>query len=200
MMIRCIAGAALLTGLWWQNAAAQPKPPDPDWPCQQTLVPKLRAGSYWASGVVPTGDYSWHDNEKLTQLIETVVDRDTPDSEVQADLAAYLKGAPKTDRARLFGYIVDEANDERQLVIGRIEELSRRQRGLDDTIGSISKQIDAIPANATGAAAGQRTDLLGQRDFNIRTFQEAQHTMQYACEVPGAFDRRLGLIARTLEK
>jgi hypothetical protein len=197
MIRRILVAAATLPGLWLQPAAAQPKPPDPDWPCQQTLVPKLRAGSYWATGVVPTGDYTWHDNPKLTHLIESVVDRDAPDSEVQSDLMSYLKTTPNAPRAKLFGYIVDEANDERQQVISRIEELSRRQRALDDTIGAISRQIDAIPA---GAPETTRADLVGQRDFNIHTFQEAQHTMQYVCEVPGAFDRRLGLIARTLEK
>lgn len=188
--------AAILTMALCQHAAAQPKPPDPDWPCQQLLVPTLSAGSYWDGPAVRTGDTSWRDDPKMTELVENVVNRDTPDSEAAADLTHYAASIPKSRRAaaltRLYGFIVDEANDERSQVIDRIDNLSRRQQALSKTIDDINRQIAALPATAP------HEDLLGQRDFNIQTFQDAQHTVHYACEVPGMFDQRLGLAARTL--
>ena len=184
------------------SAAAQPQPPNPDWPCQQRLIPELQAGSYWTGPPVPTGDYSWHDDEKLTALVDGVVDRDTPDAEATATLAAYADSLPASERLkaipRLFGALVGETNDERGQVIARIETISRRQRELGDLISQLSNQADAIPATATGADAAKKADLVGQRDFNIQAFKDAQFTVRYACEVPGNYDRRLGLFARTL--
>jgi hypothetical protein len=203
MRISHIALATLAGVVVCGPAWAQPKPADPNWPCEQLLVPTLSAGSYWSGTPVPHGDTSWRDDPKLTTIVTTAVDRDTPDDEVKKDLVTYADAVPAAQRgkavARLFGFIVDDANDERQHIIDRLDDLSQRQKNLSVEIDGISKQIDAIPENATGDAATQRAALMGQRDFNIRTFQETQHTVHYACEVPGTFDQRLGLIARTLE-
>lgn len=185
-------------------AAAQPAPADPDWPCQQRLIPHLSAGSYWAGGAAPAAPADWRNNQKLTDLVSQVTDRDTPDDEAVADLAGYMKTIPSGRRhaaaGPLFGAIVDQANDSRDTVVDRIDMLSRRQKMLGDLIASIDKQVSAVPANAVGAVAEQRTDLAGQRDFNITAFQDAQRTMRYACDVPAAYDRRLGILARALQK
>jgi hypothetical protein len=38
-----------------------------------------------------------------------------------------------------------------------------------------------------------------RRDFVIRTFQETERTMRYACEVPVELEGRLGSFAKALE-
>jgi len=183
-------------------ASAQPAAPAPDWPCQQRLISTLEAGSYWTGPPVHADDYSWHDDEKLTALVENTVNRDTPDDEATAALATYAETIPKDQRAtalpRLFGALVAETNDERGLVIARIEAIAHRQHEIGDLINTLSIKADAIPANATGDAATTRADLAGQRDLNTTAFQDTQHTIRYACEVPGIFDRRLGKFARVL--
>ncbi len=184
------------------TAAAQPAAPDPDWPCQQHLIPTLQAGSYWTGPAVKTDDYSWHDDEKLTALVENAVDRDTPDDEAKAALAAYSDAIPQDQRTtalpRLFGALVNETNDERGLVIARIQAIAHRQHELGDVIAKLSDKAEAIPASATGDAATRRADLAGERDLDTSAFQATQHTIRYACEIPGVFDRRLGAFARVL--
>ena len=197
--MRMAAIAAVIVCGTALHANAQPQAENPDWPCQQRLISELAAGSYWTGPAVNTSDYSWHDDEKLTALVENAVNRDTPDSEAVAALTTYADSLPKDQRgpalARLFGALVNETNDERGLVIARIEQISARQRNLGDLIAKLSNEADAAPVS-DGAP---KSDLVGQRDFNIKAFQRAQHTIRYACEVPGVFDRRLGLFAKTLQ-
>jgi hypothetical protein len=186
-----IALAAILAV---SSAHAQPPSQDPDWPCFQRLVPKLEPGSYWAGPPVPPAG-AWRDDPAVMAIVTDVTDRDITDAESAEKLKAFLDTLPAAERAArapaLFSAIVEQTNDERGELIGRIEQLSRRQRALSSTISDLSAKADAAPA-------ARRDDLNGQRDFTIRAFQESQRTMRYACEAPANMDRRLGVLARVL--
>ena len=179
-----------------QRAQAVPFGQDPDWPCAQLLVPVLAAGAYW-DGAVPTHT-AWRDDEKLFALVPGIVDRDTKDDDALVKLAAYADAIPREQRGTayplLFSAIVDQTNDERTLLIDRIKQLGQRQRRMGDVIARISSQADAVPAGDPHHA-----DLAGERDFDVRAFQETQHTMRYACEAPADMERRLGIMARALK-
>jgi hypothetical protein len=187
-----IAIAALLLSI--SAASAQPPAADPDWPCFQRLVPKLEPGSYWSGPPIPANT-GWRDDQAIQAIVSDVTDRNISGEDAQAKLKAYMEGLPAGQRAKsapaLFGAIVDQTNDDRSQIIDRIEQLTRRQRGLSDTISDLSAKIDAAPAD-------KRADLTGERDLTIRAFQEVQRTMRYACETPANMDRRLGLLARLL--
>ncbi len=189
-----LAALALLAPL---AARAQPQPVDPDWPCAQALVPVLEPGAYW-DGPVPQHT-AWRDDETLFALVPDIVNRDTPDREALAKLNDYVATISPADRAQklplLFSAIVDETNDERTPLISRIEQLGRRQRLMGNVVGNISTKADQDPASDPNHGA-----ITGERDFDIRAFQETQATMRYACEAPVAMERRLGMFARDLQK
>jgi hypothetical protein len=196
---RSILGLAVVAawlGLGGTGRAQAPAQ-DPDWPCAQNLVPVLTAGSFW-DGKVPEHT-NWRDDEKLFPMVTDIVDRDTPDADGLAKLNAYVDGIPPSQRAAalplLFSAIVDQTNDERTLLIQRIKQLGLRQRRMGDVVGKISTQVDEMPATDPHHA-----DLAGERDFDIRAFQETQRTMRYACEAPVAMERRLGVYARDLQR
>jgi hypothetical protein len=178
------------------RAQAAPPGQDPDWPCAQLLVPVLAAGAYW-DGAVPTNT-AWRDDEKIFALVPDIVNRDTKNEDALARLSTYADAIPPAQRATayplLFSALVDETNDERTVLIDRIKQLGQRQRRMGDVIASISSQADAVPA-----ADPRHADLVGERDFDVRAFQETQHTMRYACEAPADMERRLGVMARLLE-
>ena len=169
---------------------------NPDWPCAQRLVETLSPGSYWSGPAV--ADPDWRNDEAVFTLVTDIVDRDTPDGEGLAKLNAYADGLQPTQRAAklpaLFTAIVDQTNDQRTPLIRRLEQLGRRQRGMGNTIAEISTRIDLLPANDA-----HHDDLVGERDFDVRAFQETQHTMRYACEAPSTLERRLGAYARALQ-
>ena len=175
-------------------AIAQPPPQDPDWPCAQRLVAKLEPGSYWDGPPIPANT-DWRDDQPLAAAVTDITDRDISDDEAQAKLKAYVESLPADQRAKsipaLFGALVDQTNDERGMLIGRIDELSRRQHALSNTASGLDAKLDA-------ASPDKRADINGERDLTIRAFQEAQRTMRYACEAPANLDRRLGLLAHVL--
>ena len=170
---------------------------NPDWPCAQRLVQTLVPGSYWTGPTVPQHT-NWRDDEKIFALATDIVDRDTPDADALAKLNVYADSIPADKRATdiplLFGALVDQTNDQRSILIQRIEQIGHRQREMGDTISKISNQVDASPATDPG-----HDDLVGKRDFDIRVFKETQLTMRYACEAPANMERRLGEFAKALE-
>jgi hypothetical protein len=179
-----------------QAAYGQIPGQNPDWPCAQQLIVKLEPGGYW-NGPVPQHT-DWRDDEKLFGLVAEIVDRDTPDADGLAKLNAYVDSIPADQRAtalpRVFSAIVDQTNDERSLLIQRIEQLGHRQRNMGDEIAQLSTKADGMPESDP-----KRPDLVGERDFDVRAFQETQHTMRYACEAPANMERRLGIYARALQ-
>jgi hypothetical protein len=189
--------AALPLALALHAASAQIPGQNPDWPCAQRLVETLEPGSYWSGPPVPP-HADWRDDDKIFPLATEIVDRDTPEADAMAKLNAYADTIPQDKRAHdipfLFGALVDQTNDQRSILIKRIEQLGHRQREMGDVISKISNQVDASSATDPG-----HDDLVGKRDFNIRVFKETQFTMRYACEAPANMERRLGAFAKALE-
>jgi hypothetical protein len=196
-MSKYLALAACLAALAAApRAAAQAYGQNPDWPCAQRLIATLEPGAYW-NGPVPQHT-AWRDNDALFALVPGIVNRDTPDADALAKLNAYVAGIPATQRASalpaLFSAIVDQTNDDRSVLIARIEQLGHRQREMGDLIARLSTKVDATPDSNPAKA-----DLIGTRDFDVRAFQETQHTMRYACEAPANLERRIGVFARILQ-
>jgi hypothetical protein len=179
------------------TASAQIPGQNPDWPCAQRLVETLVPGSYWTGPAVPQKT-NWRDDETIFTLANDIVDRDTADTDAMAKLNAYADATPADKRATslpfLFGALVDQTNDQRSILIQRIEQIGHRQREMGDTISKLSNEVDA--AKPTDP---DHDDLVGKRDFDIRVFKETQLTMRYACEAPANMERRLGEFAKALE-
>lgn len=184
------------------TAQAAPPGTDPDWPCHQRLVPELTAATFW-SGPPLSAKADWQANPKIAAEVAAVAPRDVAVDDAVASLnrfAAALKPAErKTLLPMLFLGIVDETNRQRSEIIDRIEELDRRQRGVGDTVAKITTELAAIPETAQGEDAKRRDEIVQRRDFVIRTFQETERTMRYACDVPVELEARLGSFAKALE-
>ena len=176
-------------------AHAQPAAQNPDWPCAQRLVDRLSTGATWPGPAAPPAD--WRNDAPLFALVTDIADRDTPEADGAAKLGAYADAIPPAERAAripaLFGAIVDQTNDVRAPLIARLEQLGRRQRALGQAIAEIGTRIDALPPGAA------RDELTGDRDLDVRAFQQTQRTMRYACEAPSTLERRLGTYARLLQ-
>ena len=193
----------LLTGLLALSAAqAAPPGTDPDWPCRQRLVPSLTAQTFWSGAALPD-KADWQANPKLAAEVAAVAPRDVAVEDAIASLthfAGTLKPAErKTQLPLLFLGIVDETNQQRGEIVARIKELAQRQRGVGDTVAKITAELQAIPDTAEGDDAKRRAEIVQRRDFVIRTFQETERTMRYACEVPVELEGRLGSFAKALE-
>lgn len=170
---------------------------DPNWPCQQLLVPELSAGMVW-NGPPLEGLGDWHADPAVTALVQRAAPQETSTTDGEAVIAQFLKSL-KGDRvhriALAFLGLLDETNRTRSEIIERIKDLGERQRNLAKLIQRLTNELDALPAGDTPA----RTELQQRWTYTTMSYNDVQRTMRYACEVPTSLDARLGVYARALE-
>ncbi len=175
---------------------------DPDWPCQQRLVPKLAAAAYWNGPPLDNvGD--WQGDPEIVDLVRRLAPRRVSTEEGLSQIAAF-EGILSGDRTRrlalAFRGLLEETDRERSALIEQLKQIGRRQRELADLVGRLGAELDSIPPGATGEAATKRVDLQQRHDFTARNFEEIQRTIRYACEPPVELDARLGVWARALQQ
>ena len=200
-MRRALLLAAALLPLSAAAAGAAAPGGDPDWPCEQVLVPTLSAGMLWSGPAVDqAGD--WHADPEVTALVQRIAPSDVPVDQGKNAIEAFAKTLP-ADRARrltlVFAGLLDETNRQRSEMIERIKDLGQRQRNLARLIDRLTAEINGAPPEAPGETSAAQADLQQRWTFTSRTYAEVQHTMRYACDAPRALDTRLGVYARTLE-
>jgi hypothetical protein len=184
-----------------QARSAPPRAEDPDWPCQQRLVPELSAAAYWnGPRLEELGD--WHADPQIADLVQRLAPRRVSTQEGLSEIAAFAQGLSE-DRARrlalAFQGLLEETNHERAALIEQLKQIGRRQRELAGLVDRLGAELDAIPPDAAGDAAAKRVDLQQRHDFTARNFEEIQRTIRYACEMPVELDARLGAWARALQ-
>jgi len=185
------------------SARAAPPTEDPDWPCQQRLVPELSAGTFWTGAPLP-GGVDWRANPRVAGLVDAVAPRDVPADVGTAKIRAFAKALKPGGRATIlpiaFVGILEETNRERSQIIARLKELTRRQREIADQVAKVTDEIAAIPPDATGGAADRRAEAVGRQGFLTRAFDETRRTMRYACEAPTQLEARFGAYAGALQQ
>jgi hypothetical protein len=194
-------GAALLFSA--SAFAAPPKGEDPDWPCQQRMVPVLGAATYWSGPPVEdVGD--WTAEPRVAALVEEIAPRQVPAEQGEAAIAKFADSlGAGDDKKKLlslaFSGLLAETNRQRGDIITRLKDLGHRQHDLADIASHAGEELQTIPADATGEAAARRADLEQRFTFVTQAFTSAQRTMRYACDIPVQLDARLGRYARALQ-
>lgn len=192
--------AALLIGAVAARSAP-PRAEDPDWPCQQRLVPKLSPAVYWnGPSLDKIGD--WRTDPAVADLVRRLAPRRVSTAEGLTEIAAFARTLSSDRQRRLalvFCGLLDESDRERAGLIEKLKQIGHHQRELAELVSRLAAALDAIPAHASGDAATRRVDLQQRHDFTARNFEEIQHTIRYACETPVALDARLGAWARALQ-
>ena len=182
--------------------SAPPRAEDPDWPCQQRLVPKLTAAVYW-SGPALEGLGDWRADPAVADLVRRLAPRRVSTQEGLSEIAAFARSV-SNDRPRrlalVFRGLLEETDRERAGLIEELKEIGRRQRELAALVARLATELSAIPPVARGETAAKRIDLQQRRDFTARNFEEIQRTIRYACEAPVELDARLGAWARALQE
>jgi hypothetical protein len=203
---RAIGAMAGLLGLVGTNCLAAPPPrggQDPEWPCQQRLMPTLGSGALWSGPPLDSvGD--WRGEPDVAELVGRIAPRSVSIETGVAAIGSFADQlSANMDKRRLmtlvFAGLLDETNRERSEVIDRLKALGRRQHELADIASHAGEALRDIPADATGDAAARRTDLEQRFAFVTQAFENTQRTMRYACEAPVRLEARLGRYAQAVK-
>jgi len=186
-------------------AAARAAPPvtDPDWPCQQPLMPTVSAAALWSGGGADAAA-DWQAAPEVAALVKRIAPRAVAAADGVAAIADFAQPLSPEARQRLlplvFSGLVAETNDARSLLIAKLKEFGARQRNLSALVARLTAEFDAITAEAQGDDARRRADLAERMTYTTRAFEGMQRTLRYACEAPVALEARLGAYARALQK
>lgn len=182
-------------------AGAAPRSEDPDWPCQQRLVPHLTPAAYWNGPVDEQGN--WQADPEIAELVHRLAPRRFKTEEGVAAIMNFAKTTSEDRPHRLalaFRGLLEETDRERAGLIEQLRQMGRRQRELADLVARLADELAAIAPDTTGEDAEKRVDLKQRHDFTARNFEEIQQTIRYACETPVALDARLGVWTRALQQ
>jgi hypothetical protein len=181
-------------------AAAAPNSEDPDWPCQQRLVPELAPAAYWNGSLDGQGD--WRLDPEVAELVRELAPRRVTTGQGLAKIAVFAQAVIGDRASRLalaFRGLLEETDRERADLIEKLKQIGRRQHELAELAGRLASELDSTPRDAAGEGAAKRIDLQQSYDFTTRNFEEVQRTIRYACEAPIRLDARLGAWARALQ-
>jgi hypothetical protein len=190
---------AMVVATTLQMTAARSAPPrseDPDWPCQERLIPQLAAAAYWNGPLDSQGD--WQADPEVADLVRRLAPRRVTTQQGLAEIDAFAKtaAADRTSRlALVFRGLLEETDRERAGLIEKLKQIGRRQRELAELVAELAEELRSLPAGADE----ERLDLRQRHDFTVRNFEEVQRTIRYACEAPIGLDARLGAWARALQ-
>lgn len=181
------------------GARAQPTT-DPDWPCAQRLVPELAAATLWQGP--PLQSTAAPDDEATADLAERLIDRGLPMDKATGLIDETVAGTAPGQRAAkmegLFLAIIDAANTQRSGMIQGIRNFGKRQRALADRINGESRQIRDLEAQGTDAAGDDLPALQQQHQWDMRIFDERQHTVRLACDEPVQVEQRSFALGRAI--
>jgi len=200
-----IAGIAALFAAVFAAVTVRSAPPptqDPDWPCQQRLVPHVTAAAFW-NGPPLDNLGNWRADPAVADLVRRLAPRNVSTQEGLSEITAFVQSSLEDRPRRLalvFKGLLDETDRERAALIDRLKQIGRRQRDVAALVEQLTTELDAIPPGAADETAAKRVDLQQRHDFTIRNFEEVQRTIRYACETPIALEARLGAWARLLQK
>lgn len=190
------------TALMHQTSFAAPRNTNPDWPCQQRLVPTLSAGLFWSGPRIEEAG-NWHQEPEIAALVKKITQRRVTTEQGEALIRQFAQGLT-VERPRIltlvFAGLLDETNRQRGEIIDRIKAFARRQRELADIAVRVGDDLNSIPPDATGADAARRQELEQRRFYVVKAFEDAKRTLRYSCEVPVNLEARLGAYARTLQE
>jgi hypothetical protein len=203
--------AALLLGMLLalavSPAARAASTEDPDWPCVQRLVPSLSASAVW-SGPAPPADDSWRQVPEVAALVAGITPSGVQEARGLQAIQDFTAPLDAEARRKLLPLALSgtlaETNRVRSQVIDRIRAFARRQHGLAETVQRLTEQLDAAdpaaaPPGSASEAASRQADLQQHVFFATKTFQDAERTVRYMCEVPVRLEARFGAYARALQ-
>jgi hypothetical protein len=176
-----------------------------DWPCIQREVPQISVGMVWSAGTIDAEDASWTSDAQVAPKVLEVTSRRKTVEEAIAIVDAFAAEL-KEDRPRLltalFTGSFQRLNAERRQIMSGIKRFSRRQTALADRIKQASHERVALSqiAAPSDAEKARLAELQEQLAWDVRIYDEREHSLRYVCETPVLLEQRLFSLGRHISQ
>lgn len=176
------------------------RPADVDWPCVQVLVPSLYAGQMWRGPTPGVSPEAGGLEPGLAAFVPELAGRDVPLDGLEPRVGQALEGVPAEARigqaTLLFDEVLRAINSDRGGMIESIRRFARGQQGLADRITAGSREIAAVPQDASAPA--RLAELQAAQQWERRLYDERQRSLRQLCEQPVALEQRAYAAAQML--
>ena len=195
--------AATVVSLLAGPVFAQSQGHDPDWPCEQRLVPSLAAAQMWRGPVVEGVAKDVPLDPSLVPLAPRLADRSAGLEGLRGETGAAVARVPGEARAQqlalLFDTVLVRINEMRTNEINGVRRFAVKQRDLARRITTETRELAAADPDGTRVA----TDVALQERataqlWDRRVFDERQRSLRTLCAQPVLLDQRAFAVARML--
>ncbi len=183
--------------------AAEPPPPapqDPDWPCEQALVPQVSAAVVWDGP--PVDGLAWQEVPQVADLVAQIAQPGSSEPAAQAAIAAFAGSLSQSDKDRMlalaFAGVLEVLNRDRATLIDGIKRYARDQSRRAEALGQELDRMVQLEKDGSESADQARQALKKRLTLEERIFDERERSIQFLCTRPVAVEQRLGFLARTL--
>ena len=175
---------------------------NPDWPCEQALVPEISAAVVWDGPSIEGLAEQWQSDAEVSALVQRLVAPGVDPAASESQIEAFAVAQPTAERDRrlalLFAGVLQRLNADWSLLNDGILRYSRdqerRARVLDGHLGELVElETDPSPAAAKRLAELQQQLVLEQRIFDDR-----EKTIPFLCTRPRVVEQRIGELARSI--
>ena len=202
-----VAGLTVLAaGMSFSSAfGAYPNKSNPDWPCQQILVPHMSPAAMWTGPSIKGLDKT--SDQKIDDLATRLAQRRLPIEQAKAEVDAFAKAAGSDRKQKLtllFALLFDKLDTERSQVLDGLVRFGHRQTDMAAKIRAENQKIHEAqdkytsPEQANDPSSPVST-AAKQLQWDLRIFQERHKTLSYVCEVPVLIEQRLFALAREIQ-
>jgi hypothetical protein len=183
-------------------AALADEAADPNWPCQQRLVPKISAAQLCA-GELPPENAALTAPPELSELGRSVMSQSISDDQAAkllTDFKAHLKNAKKfkQEAPTVFLAALFEANYQRTREISGIKKFTEGQFALSKKLAEDVGELDKLTQGQPAKEGTPAMDVENRVHLEQKVFEDREKEVPYLCEAPSIGEQRLGLVARVL--
>ncbi len=202
-----VAGLAVLAAGMSFNSAfgAYTTKSNPDWPCQQILVPHMSPAAMWTGPTIKGLDRTA--DPKIDDLATRIAQRRLPIDQAKAEIDTFAKAAGPDRKQKLtllFALLFDKLDTERSQVLDGLMRFGRRQTEMASKIRTENQKLHEAQDKSTSPEQANDPSspvsaAAKQLQWDLRIFQERHKTLNYVCEVPVLVEQRLFALAREIQ-
>lgn len=198
-LIAALGLGTMLGATPWSAGAGE----NPDWPCEQALVPEVAAAVVWDGPSVEGMSDQWQSDAEVAALVGRLVARGADPAASDGLIETFADAQPpgkERDRrlTLLFAGVLERLNADRSMLNDGILRYSRDQERRARILDTHLAELVELESDPSPEAAERLAEMQEQLLMEQRIFDDREKTIPFLCTRPRAVEQRMGELARAI--